>query len=749
MPTSDSHIKSLEQETALDGKATLIEKPRNKRILIAFVIFVTLSLGLFLPRTEVDFELEKLFPQDDPDLAFYQDQVELFGYDNDFLRLTFHPTSIYDSSFLTGLDLLINRLRAMDHVTFVFSPTEIPYLVKGPMGIYPATLLHSQDDLLPRDSIRISRHPFFQQVFKNPNVLSIYLKHAHFTDPTYSATFLRQVEEEIRFRNLGTSFMTGKLPAEQEFAMLIEKDFGLFLAVSFGMGWIVILLMLRSWKLSLLPITVSVVSMVWTFGIMSALGLKVSIMTSLLPPILMFTATSDTIHLLSAYQKTGNRSLAIRQVWRPTILTSLTTAIGFLSLLWVNVIPIKEFGLYASLGVVFAFIITYGTIPAMMKSSTPLSPNAREHFGKYSTSIMSKQKWVVVLTLLVAFGSVLAIRTLSVDAYLLKDLPQTSKVRQDFEKVDQLTGGTKPWQITIAATNPDQSIWDQEIMIEIEKISSYLKEKYPVNDLASPTDLLKYLHYTSKNKDSSAFSLPKDPTLYKRIASQAAGLFLAQSPFNEGNQQITLSGFIPEIGSKVTNNKNDLLQAYLKKNIDKDLINWRLTGTTYLIDKSHEQLSKALAYGLLTAILLVSVLLGIIYRSWKMVLIGMIPNLLPILITGALVALMDIQLQLTTAIIFTVSFGIAIDDTLHMIGAFHQTNGSPIRRLQHTLEHAGLAIIKTTLVILFGFLVFLFSSFGATFYMGLFVSITLVIALIVDLTLLPIMLYWMAKKEDH
>ncbi|MEO1255923.1 MAG: efflux RND transporter permease subunit, partial [Bacteroidota bacterium] len=215
----------------------------------------------------------------------------------------------------------------------------------------------------------------------------------------------------------------------------------------------------------------------------------------------------------------------------------------------------------------------------------------------------------------------------------------------------------------------------------------------------------------------------------------------------EDNKVGRLIGFFPELGSYETSIRNEEMLQHLASEIDTNLINYQITGTTYLIDKSHELLSFNLLKGLFTAIVIIGVILGLYFKSWKLLFISLIPNIIPLVLVAGILGWIGISLKMTTSIIFTIAFGIAVDDTIHMMSYYLKSKEiDPTNRMKKTFVHAGSALLITSLIMSSGFALYLFSSFGATFYLGLFVSLSLLLALIVDLTILPLLLLKFKKN---
>jgi len=272
-------------------------------------------------------------------------------------------------------------------------------------------------------------------------------------------------------------------------------------------------------------------------------------------------------------------------------------------------------------------------------------------------------------------------------------------------------------------------------MKEVDKVSTYLKDSFALAEIRSPSEILLYASYIHYEKLEIPNKRNKAYTLAQQILRQQNFRLIA-----EDQKSLRITGLIPEIGSKATVEKNEQLLRYFRANINTDLIGFRLTGTNYLIDKSNELLAGYMLKSLLLAIGLVAIIMAIYFRSIKTAFVSLVPNLIPLIMVGNIIYLADIPIQFSTSIIFALTFGIVVDDTIHFLSAYQQTKGSLNERVSKTLQTAGAGIFNTSIILISGFALMMLSSFGATFYLGLFLSTSLIFALITDLILLPILI---------
>lgn len=706
-----------------------------------------------------DFEFENLFPSNDPDIAFYEKHLEQFGYDNDFMMVIIESEPLFDSTFLNKIILAGDKIERLDGTVSIASPLKISQTVASPVGTLTIPIIHA---LNPQkyvlDSSKIFQHPFYSSFFGfDGKSLRLQIQHRHFTQPDKAKSYYLSLEEILGKYEFDNYRLVGKISAQEEFIHFIKKDFAVFIGIALLISLLFLFIIFRSLRSAITPYLIAISCLIWVLGLMAITGQPITILGSLIPPIILFVSTSDAIHFLNSYRKSKEQKInkrilkSIKQVFIPTLLTSVTTGIGFLSLWTIGTEPVKWLGIFSGIGVVIAFLMTFILGPILVYG---WSPNEMKNSGLKPLSIimLRNQKLITIASTGVLLLSILGLFKLNVDAYLLDDLPESSSIKQNFEYAENQYFGYKPYEVAYWPVDSSKTIWDQEIMNEALFINEYLNKEYPIGSIWSPISGMKYGNQAINGGIGKYYTFPEDRAFNKAkralkpIIQQDASVF---GTVSKNQKYARIKGFIPELGSKETIARNEKLEEYLNSNIDKTILDYKITGTTYLIDKSHESLSENLINGLMIAIILVSLILGAYYKSLKVLIVSIVPNLLPLVITAGFMGLLGIPLKLTTSIIFAVSFGIAVDDTIHFISAYLKApHSSKIYKTIYAYNSAGSAIIITSIIIIAGFGIFLFSSFGATFYLGLFLCLTLASATLIDLTLLPIILNFLNKKEN-
>jgi predicted RND superfamily exporter protein len=509
--------------------------------------------------------------------------------------------------------------------------------------------------------------------------------------------------------------------------------------------------------------------MVWIVGFMAWIGQPINIIMTILPSIMFVVSMSDVIHLVSKYfdllreghAKFDAIKISFKEIGMATFLTSLTTSIGFFSLVFVNVMPIKTFGIYVGIGVLMAFIITFAVLPFLFFYTTPpkMVNNDQKNFWRplmlrsYKFTIRNKKKisyFTLGFVILLIFGSSL----IKSNNFLMDDLKPDNEMKKSFNYMDETFGGVRPFEMAIELKDNTKSLWDADILQQINGVEEYLQNEYGVDIKISLNQTLKVLNRSSNLGDTTYFQTPTKKSKIrslKRMIKVADGGNFVRMFMDSTEFKTRISGTIPDWGNNKVTALNVGLEDFIQKNTATKDLTFKLTGTAHLLDLNMSYLSKSLVSGLLFAIILVALIMGLLYRSFKMVIISLIPNLIPLLVIGAIMGFFGINLKITTAIVFTISFGIAVDDTIHFLSKFklELNKGKSVPyALKRTIIGTGKAIILTSAILCSGFLLLLFSDFLGTFYMGLMISVTLFFAVLADLFLLPILImYFYGNKK--
>lgn len=739
----------------------MIDK-RTSIFSIFLTVFVLGWLASQLTKLEFDYELENFFPKNDPDLAYYQKFSKTFGYDNDYLLLGFEAENgIFDKGFLNAVEDGLTQISSDEATVQVLSPTSIKSVIKTPLGLLPIPLLHLDNtQKLQKDSSKLYQHPLYRGMFvsKSGSSMKAIVVHQRFESKEAADRYVQNIKSIFKNQTPRVR-IAGKAIAQTAFVNAVKEDFTKFILLAMVLIFLLLLIFMRNLFMITTSLLISGLSVLATIGFMAMAGKEIDVLSSLIPTILLVVSMSDIIHLFSHIQKQYSHcsnlltsvNHAVKQVGLATLLTSFTTAVGFLALITINVKPIIDLGIYAAAGIVFAFLITYFLFPAIIVLTKPSFSQPHTHgwmtsmLRRIFVVVIKKPRRIVLVAFLSLVIGVNGLMQLEIDAYLVNDLPKDDLVKSDFLFFDKEFSGSKPFTLSLTIRDSSTKVYSKEIIVQIEKIEQLVRAQTLAGDLYSPATMVKFANQSLHGGLPEYFKLPES----EKEWSRAFRWIRTTRPERKSTRvsyasKAQVSGYFQDLGSNDATIKHNNLLIALKSNINHQLIGFRLTGTTLLVDKSHALLSTNLIKGLVFAMVIVALLAGWMFRSWRMVAITLVPNLFPILLVAAIMGYFSIPLNLSTSVIFAISFGIVVDDTIHFLGRFrheYRRNGK-VYAIKRSIEETGRPILITTIVLTSGFLIFCLSNFSASFYMGLFVSISFVTALLADLYLLPLLLLW-------
>ena len=336
---------------------------------------------------------------------------------------------------------------------------------------------------------------------------------------------------------------------------------------------------------------------------------------------------------------------------------------------------------------------------------------------------------------------------------IMDDLEQTEQIQKDFRYLGEHYGGIRPFELAVSLKDTNDGVWDLDVLNKLDSIEIYLEEQYGTRIRLSLTKAVKVLNRASHVGDTSYYAIPQSKRqlrkLKRPIKIAQQGKFY-RTLVDSTETLVRLGGAMDDIGNKEVQMKNDSLMAFLESNGFNEKFNFQITGTAHLLDKNMRYLSSSLIKGLSVSVIIVAFIIGFIYRSWSILVISIITNLIPLVFVAGLMGYLGINLKTSTAIVFTIAFGIAVDDTIHYLGKFKyelMKGKGKLYALKRSYLTTGKAMILTTLILCGGFLLLILSSFQGTFYMGLMLCLTLLVALIADITLLPVLLLLFYKDR--
>lgn len=746
------------------------------KISIVIVFLYTIINIFFISTLKFEYDFESFFPEDDDDFEFFQEFTEKFENDNDWIviGLKTEQKSIFNTDFITKLDSLTTDLKAITNVVKVQSPTTLKNVLISPGGILNPPFIHvDEPEKLAKDSSIIYQYKdlvnsFFSEDAKSVLVL---LQFKNGLKKDSSTALYEQVDETIASYNFNEYHIAGRLKAEVEYVKRMQLELAVFVSASVVLIIIFLTISYRSVWGVVLPLFIVLISIVACLGFMGMMGKHIDIMTILLPTIMFVVGMSDVVHILSKYleelrlkaTKVEALNKTIKEIGMAIFLTSLTTAIGFLTLLTAGVKPIQEFGTYTAAGVFLAFILAITFMPAMMfflkKPKIAESQKNRifwhKSLGNLFIWTLRKRKAIIFASIALTGLSLVGISMIKIDARLIDEVNDGDPLKEDFLFFEDNFRGGRPFEFAAWVVDSSKTAFNYEVMQQFNLIQEYLEQEFEVGQMVSPVTMIKTLNRARNGGIPEYYTMP-DKRTYRELRRPIKTIRKSkefQLIVTEDLKTVRFSGKMNDIGSLAMEERTNQLYDYLKANVDSKLIAYRMTGSPTLIDKSNRHLSQNMMEGLAIAFIAISIIMGFLFKSPRAIIVSLVPNILPLLIIAGIIGYFNVGLKMSTSIIFTIAFGIAVDDTIHFMSKLRIELGkgkSLLYALKRTFISTGKAIIVTSVILSGGFLTLIFSAFNGTYYTGLLISLTLVFAVISDLLLIPsliVYLYPSAQKS--
>ena len=745
----------------------------NLRTLSVFIFaLLAIASGFYLTKLKFSFDFEQFFPQGDPDLEVFQAFIQEFETDDNFLLLAVRrDQGVFEQDFLEQFHELTLKCRELPHVVESQSLTKFSYPLRTPFAITSIPAIHiSQPERYEQDKARILQDERFVHnlITEDGKALVIFMKTIDGMQLGEAQELMSALDILLKQYDFEAHHYLGRPYFQKELVAMQKREITVSAIVA---GILVSLIMFfifrRPWGIAVALFSIGL-GMLLFMGFLGATGRELNAMAALYPVLMIIVGTSDVIHIMSKYVDELRKGLpkekaiviTIKEIGLATLMTSLTTAIGFATLLSSKVGPIRDFGINAAIGVLIAYITVIFFTTAVLswfRADQIIKLGRGQAFWEKSMS------WTYWLTrrhpLRIALGSAAilllslwGISRITTNYSIINNMPIGKQITEDFRYFERHLTGFRPLEFAVYAQNGYKAS-DFEVVREIAKVEDYLREAPAVQAVGSITAVYKSINQMMRNNNPEAYRLPEDKAefeRYQRLAAKVPNVNL-NVLLSKDETKARITSRIKDIGADTIKQFGNRLDEWVLANTDTTVVKFQRTGTGLIIDKNAEYIRRNLLEGLGMAILLVSILMALLFRNVKMLLISLVPNLFPLLLAGALLGFLGIELEAGVSIVFAVIFGIAVDDSIHFLAKYKlvRSRGNSVEdSLRTTFLETGKAITLTTVILFFGFLVMLFSIHPPSVTIGLLISLTLFSALFSDLLLMPVLIRWLYGKED-
>jgi len=552
-------------------------------------------------------------------------------------------------------------------------------------------------------------------------------------------------------------------------AQNIQDEIALFVVGALGITAVIFFFFFRSFRATFITLLVVMIGVTWAFGFIGLFRYEITVLSALIPPLIIVIGVPNAVFLINKYQqeikKHGQQAKALQRViskiGNATLMTNITTASGFATFVFVKSNLLREFGILASVNIVSIFVLALLIIPILYsfmpvpkkKHLNHLERRWIENVVDWMEKIVRKKRVTVYFTtVIVIVAGIIGVYKIKVSGSLIEDMPKSLEFYKDIKFFESEFGGIMPLEILID-TKKDKGVMKLSTLKKMEKLNEVIETFPELSKPISVTNLVKYSKQAYYKGNPKYYQLPSRQEQsyifsYTKNSNSDAGML--KNFVDATGRYARITTFMKDIGTE----KMDVIQKRLKTVIEKefpsDKYEVSLTGKALVFIKGTKYLIKNLVISLSLAILLIAIFMAWMFRSPQMIFISLIPNMLPLLITAGLMGFLEIPIKPSTILVFSIAFGISVDDTIHFLAKYRQELMANKWRIKTSvyaaLRETGVSMFYTSIVLFFGFLTFMLSSFGGTIALGGLVSITLLLAMVSNLLLLPSLLLTFEKK---
>ena len=754
---------------------------RNRILLLVIIGLVTVLMGYKAQFVEMSYQYAALLPDDDPASIEHERFKSTFGQEGNVMFFAVQDPDFYQLEKFNDWIALGDSLKALDGIDAVVSIAHTYNIIKNKKDkkfefetIFPKKI-NSQQALDSLAQIAESL-PFYHGSLINKE------SNTFLMGITVNGRIINSKAREpmvVKVREITDRF-TAKHSLEMKYsglpyirvvtAQMIKKEMNMFILLSLLVTAIILFLFFRSFKVVFFSMLVVGLSVIWAVGSMVLFDYKITLLTAMLPPLLVVIGIPNSVFLINKYHgeyiRHNNKIKALQRVvskiGNATFLTNLTTASGFATFIVTSSQILKEFGVIAALNIMVVFMLSLLLIPIIFSFLNPPDQSATKHLdnkltvwfvGRLEKIVLNHRSLVygIVAVLLVLGG--FGISKMKSTGYMVDDLPHDNVIFQDLKFFEKNMDGIMPLEVMVE-TKKKAGVLKLSTLKRLNKLNDSLQNYPEISSSVSIVEAAKFANQAYFNGKEKYYKLPSSNTrnvilsyLAKADTGEDSKLF---ETFVDSTQSITRMSFrMKDIGTTRMEEMEKKILAHVAAIFPEDKYTVNVTGSSIIFFKGNKYLIKNLFLSLALAIFLIASFMAWMFSSKRMVLVALLPNLLPLIITAALMGFFGIPIKASTILVFSIAFGISVDDTIHYLAKYRQelkaTNWSIRSSVVLALRETGQSMMYTSIILFFGFGIFTLSEFGGTVSLGVLVSLTLLSAMLSNLILLPSLLLTLEK----
>ncbi|MBC8152298.1 MAG: MMPL family transporter [Bacteroidetes bacterium] len=766
---------------------------KNRVAFVIGILLATVFMGFHASRIQLSYELAKILPVTDPDFQLYESFKARYGEDGNVMVVTIESDSMYRLPFFTDWYRLNQDIRGITGIKDVVSNANLFRIIRNdslerfqflPIIKRPPT---AQAEV---DSVRstINRLPFYEG-FVSDSADRAHLMAVTFDQSQLNSKGRIEIVRDIEARTTAfgerhnlTVHLSGLPYIRTEITSKVSNELFLFLGLAVLITAVILLLLFRSPTATLTALLVVGIGVVWSVGYTELFGYKITLLTGLIPPIIIVIGVPNIIFLLNRYReelanghdRTEALRIAVEKVGETTFFANVTTSIGFFVFYFTNSPLLLEFGLVASLSIMTTYVVSLilGAAALSYLPVTSLGGQGGQLANKHITAFLAwvnhmvhSRRNAIYTFIAVAVGvGVIGLLRIEAIGYVVDDLPKNDPIYTDLKFIESRFKGVIPFEISVNTKRPGRVLAPQTLT-KLKLLQREMEKNPEFTRPISLVEAIKFFYQAYRGGDPKYYVLPGALELNKlaAYAPQLKGRESRLSSFLDSTRQYTRVSYqMPDAGTVRTNQLVDQLQPRIDSifNFDRETgqmvapderYDVRITGNSVVFTKGNEYLIRNLEESTALAILLISIILALLLKDIRLSLIAILPSIVPLVITAGIMGYAGIHLKPSTILIFSIAFGISSDGTIYFITKYRdeiRSQGASVAEaITRTIRYTGVSMFYTAMILFAGFAIFAASTFQGTAALGILVSITLLMGMASNLILLPAFLMTVEKRR--
>ena len=755
---------------------------RNRYLVLLGIAIITGLLASQMKNIRFSHTEANLLPENHEANLEYNKFLKIFGEEGNLVILGIKDSTVFTPQKFNAWNRLVDEFDELEEIDFTLSIADVQKL-KADRNKRKFVLEPLYDDE-PETSEQVfeikkqlfEKLPFYDNLLFNKETgtlqTAIYINKEIINTPqrkNFIFDSLIPIVEKFEKDNNVDVRISGMPYIRTLNAQNIQDEILLFVLGALVITAIIFFFFFRSFRATFITLLVVLIGVIWAFGFIGWFNYEVTVLSALIPPLIIVIGVPNAVFLINKYQqeikKHGNQAKSLQRViskiGNATLMTNITTASGFATFVFVKSNLLREFGILASVNIISIFILALLIIPIIYsfmphpkkKHLNHLERRWIENVVNWMEKMVREQRIAVYFTtVLFIVLSIIGVYKIRVSGSLIEDMPKSMGFYKDIKFFENEFGGIMPLEILID-TKKDKGVMKLSTLQKMDKINETIESFPELSKPISIVNLVKYSKQAYYKGNPKYYQLPtrqEESYIFSYTKNTNSDAGLLNNFVDSTGRYARITTYMKDIGT----DKMDVIQERLKAVVDKEFSSEKyevsLTGKALVFIKGTNYLISNLVLSLSLAILLIAIFMAWMFRSPQMILISLVPNILPLLITAGLMGFFNIPIKPSTILVFSIAFGISVDDTIHFLAKYRQeliANKWKIKpSVYAALKETGVSMFYTSIVLFFGFLTFTLSSFGGTIALGGLVSVTLLLAMVSNLLLLPSLLLTFEKK---